>query len=136
VAAEGPFLLDTSAILTFIEDEEGADRVEEVLRAGNFYLPFVALLETHYITLQEKGQAEADARYALLKQLSGTILWEMDEPTLLRAARFKAYHRLSLADAMIAAWAAQTGSVLLHKDPEYDALGQEVAVERLSYQGA
>lgn len=136
MAAEGPFLLDTSAILTFIEDEEGAHRVEEVLRAGNFYLPFVALLETHYVTLQEKGEAEADARYALLKQLPGTILWGMDEPTLLTASRFKAAHRLSLADAMIAAWARQTGSVLLHKDPEYDALGREIAVERLPYKGS
>jgi hypothetical protein len=26
------YLLDTSALLTFIEDEEGADRVEQILR--------------------------------------------------------------------------------------------------------
>lgn len=30
------YLLDTSALLTLIEDEAGADRVEQVLTAGQF----------------------------------------------------------------------------------------------------
>ena len=126
-------LLDTSAILTLLEDEEGAERVEALLREGQVLLPFLVLLETYYITLQERSEAVADRRYALLKQLPATFLWSVDEPTLLTAARFKARHRLSLADALIAAFAVQQGAILVHKDPEFEALAELVRQEALPY---
>ena len=116
------YLLDTSALLTFIEDEPGSDRVEEVLKDAAILLPWPVLMETYYITLQEKGRAEADRRYALLRQLRAEILWTMDEPILLTAARLKAEHHVSLADAVVAAFAIRNNAVLIHKDPEFDAL--------------
>ncbi len=101
----GVYLLDTSALLSFIEDEEGADRVEKALKQKETLLPWPVLLEMVYITLQEEGQSEADKRFALIKQLKVKILYDMDEATLLTAARLKAFHRISLADAVIAAYA-------------------------------
>ena len=98
------YLLDTSAVLTLLEDEEGAERVETLLRNEEILLPFLVLLETHYITLQEQTEDVADQRYALLKQLPVTFLSNIDEPTLLTAARLKARFRISLADALIAAY--------------------------------
>ena len=127
------YLLDTSAILTLLEDEEGAERVEALLREGQVLLPFLVLLETYYITLQERSEAVADRRYALLKQLPATFLWSVDEPTSLTAARFKARHRLSLADALIAAFAVQQGAILVHKDPEFEVLAELVRQEALPY---
>lgn len=127
------YLLDTSALLALIENEEGAGRVEKLLREETVFLPCLALLEVHYVTRQERGQGEADRRYALLRQLSCEILWNLDEPTLLTASRFKAGHRLSLADAMIAAFAQRQQSVLVHKDPEYEALAEDVELESLPY---
>jgi predicted nucleic acid-binding protein len=129
------YLLDTSALLTLIEDEAGAEQVEQVLTKGQVWLPWLVLLETYYITQQERGQAEADRRYALIKQLPATILWEMGEPTLLTAARLKAAYRLSLADAIIAAFAIQQDAILLHKDPEFEALADQVTLEALPYKG-
>jgi predicted nucleic acid-binding protein len=120
--SESKYLLDSSAILTFLEDEDGADRVEKLLREEPVLLPFLVLLETYYITLREKSEDVADRRYALLKQLPVTFIWDIDEPTLLTAARFKADHRLSMPDAIIAAFARQRGAVLVHKDPELEAL--------------
>jgi predicted nucleic acid-binding protein len=128
-----PWLLDTSAILTLIEDEAGADRVERALTYSSTIIPWVVLLETHYITLREQGQAEADRRIALLKQLDVTIVWDMDEATLLTAARVKAEHRLSLADAIIAAFALRAHAVLMHKDPEFDSLAGLLPMEALPY---
>ncbi len=131
------FLLDTSALLTLIEDEAGADRVEQVLtKSEEVWLPWLALLEATYITRQEQGEAEAEHRYALLKQLPATILWEIDEATLLTASRLKADHRLSLADAIIAAFAIQRKAVLLHKDPEFEALVGQVVLEALPYKSS
>jgi ribonuclease VapC len=127
------YLLDTSALLTLIEDEAGSDRVEEVLKDAAILLPWPVLMETYYITLQEKGRAEADRRYALIRQLRTEILWTMDEPILLTAARLKAEHQVSLADAVVAAFAIGHNAVLIHKDPEFDALAGLLPMEALPY---
>ncbi len=126
-------MLDTSALFTLVEDEPGAERVEEVLKTERVWLPWLVLLELAYVTRQERGEAEAEYRYALAKTLPATVLWDADEPTLLTAARFKASYRVSLADAIIAAVAVRRGAVLLHKDPEYEALAVEMALEALPY---
>lgn len=130
------YLLDTSALLTLIEDETGAERVEQVLAHAESWLPWPVLLEAYYITHQERGEAEADRRYALIKQLPATILWEMDEPTLLTAAQLKATQRLSLADALIAAFAVRHNAVLVHKDPDFESLAGQVSLEALPYKGS
>lgn len=130
------YLLDTSALLTLIEDETGADQVEQTLREAEVWLPWLALLETSYITQQEQGEAEAEHRYALMKQLPVTILWGMDEPTLLTAARLKATQRISLADAIIAAQAIRQNAVLLHKDPEFEVLAAQMSLEALPYKNS
>ncbi len=129
------YVLDTSAILTLIEDESGADRVQTILREGQVWLPWVVLLEATYITRQEQGESEANLRYALLKELPMTIGWEVDEPLLLTAARLKATHRVSLADAIIAAYAIRQEASLVHKDPEYESLSSELDFEALPYKG-
>jgi predicted nucleic acid-binding protein len=129
------YVLDSSALLTLIENEEGVDRVESILSHAKALLPGLALLEVHYVSSQERGQAEADRRYMLLKQLPCEILWQLDEPVLLTASRFKAGHRLSLADAIIAAYAQRRQATLVHKDPEYEVLSEELELEALPYKG-
>jgi len=127
------YVLDTSAVLTFLEDEAGAQRVEEIIRAGRAVIPFLALLETYYISLQETTESIAEKRYALLKQLPARFLYDVDEPTLLTAGRFKARHRLSLAGALIAAFAVREGGILVHNDLEFESLSKQVKQEALPY---
>jgi predicted nucleic acid-binding protein len=127
------FLLDSSALLTLIEDEAGSNRVEEVLRRHRAVLSWVTLMEVYYVTKQEQGQAEADRRHALIKQTSAEILWNADEPTILLAGDLKAVLRLSFADALIAAMARRHGAILLHKDPELAVLADQQPVETLPY---
>ena len=132
-AMTGVYLLDTSALFSFIEDEEGADLVEKALKQEETLLPWTVLLEMYYITLQEEGQSEADKRFALIKQLKVQILYDLDEVTLLTAARLKACHRVSLADAIIAAYAIRHGAILMHKDPEFEVLSGSVTLKPLPY---
>jgi predicted nucleic acid-binding protein len=131
-----PFLLDTSALFTFIEDEDGADRVEQALNQVTTLVPWTVLMETYYITLQEEGQAEADRRIALIRTLKVRILWDMNESMLLTAAKLKAEYRISLADAIIAAYAIRYNAVLIHKDPEFEALTGLLRMEALPYTSA
>ena len=131
-----PVLLDTSALLTLIEDEAGAARVEHVLRNEAAIIVWTSLLEVVYVTQQERGVPEAERRYALLKVLPVTLLWTMDEPILLIAARFKAHYRVSFADAIIAAYAVHHHATLIHKDPQFEALAGELDLEALPYKTA
>ena len=127
------FVLDSSAIIALMEEEDGADRVAEVLSQRNSILPYMVLLEVYYISLRESGQADADRRYALMKQLPVKILWHTDEAVLMTAAHFKAFHRISLADAVIAAYAKLYNAILLHKDPEYESLADKIKLESLPF---
>lgn len=131
--AREPFLLDSSALLTLIEDEPGAERVEEALRHHATLIPSMALLEIRYVTHQERGLDEAERRFAILQQLPSRIIWELGEREVRRAATFKALHRISLADAIVAAHASLHGAVLLHKDPEFEALTGRIVQEKLPY---
>jgi predicted nucleic acid-binding protein len=125
------FVLDTSAIFSLIESEAGKDRVAQIIREEEILIPFVSLLELHYISWQEQGEEEANRRLAILKQKP--ILWQYDEVLLSLASRLKAKHHISLADAMIAAVCIYYDAILVHKDPEYDQLTGLVEMETLPY---
>jgi ribonuclease VapC len=107
--------------------------VDRILREAKVILPWVSVFEVVYVSRRKRGEAEADFRYTLLKQLSATILWETNEQLLLTAARFKANHRLSFGDALIAAYAFQHHAILLHKDPEFEPLDGQIELEALPY---
>ncbi len=130
------YLLDTSAVLALLEDEPGASRVQQILRNETVLLPFLVSLEVYYVSMQEKGEEAANLRYALLKALPVHHMNDVTESVLLTAARFKALHPISLADAIIAAFADRNGAVLVHKDPEYEVLSDLVELEALPYKPA
>jgi len=131
--ASSRFLLDTSALFALIEDEPGASRVEELLRSEDVLIPAVAGLEVYYVTRQERSEDEADRRLALVRQLPARWLDQLTDPVLVAAGRLKAAHRISLADAIIAGFALRADAVLVHKDPEYEAVAPQVRQERLPY---
>ena len=132
-ASSASFVLDSSALLALIEDEEGASRVEEVIRTSTVVIPAAVLMELFYILRQERGEAEAYQFYAQTREVADEVVWKLDEATLLTAGRFKADHQVSLADAWIAATAGQRGALLLHKDPEFEALRDEIRMEALPF---
>lgn len=131
------YILDTSALLTYIEDESGADEVENLLvRAEkgevDIYVSFISLTEIFYITLQERGEAEAAERIKLLQSL--VIKFEESYEALnLDAGRLKAVNRISLADSFIAALCLAHDGLLVHKDPEFEGMSTPVKDLKLPY---
>lgn len=107
--AASAYVLDTSAWLTLIEDEAGADAVQDILekaQAGEtiVLVSSMSFMEVYYITLQERDVNEARERVNLMAALP--ILRVESTRTLgVLAAELKATHRLSVADAWIAALA-------------------------------
>lgn len=134
------YVLDTSAWLALIEDELGAEVVQDVLekaQAGEVLVlvSFMSFMEVYYITLQEKGQSEAQARVQLMSGLP-VIRVESTEDLAKVAGLIKADHRLSVADAWIAALAKDRDAILVHKDPEFEQIESQVRVLKLPYKGS
>lgn len=131
------YVLDTSAVFAYLEDEVGAEQVESLLekaerREAEVLMSFVTLAEIFYITIQEDSEYTALQRLSLIKALSVGII-DSSEKISLAAARLKASHKISLADSYIAALAINRKSILVHKDPEFDCLGRSLSVLRLPY---
>lgn len=132
-AAEA-FVLDTSALLCLKEDEAGAAEVESILRrqgkAETVFISFMSIMEFAYILEREQGEAAARRAVLQLKQLPIHVV-ESDEPLGLAAARIKAGHKLSVADAWVAATAERLGATLVHKDPEFEPLAKFIRLRAL-----
>lgn len=128
------FVLDTSALLCLKENEPGASEVEAILRQQGkketVFISFMSIMELAYILEQEQGEAAAREGILQLKQLPLQVV-ESDEPLGLAAARIKAGHKLSVADAWIAATAERLGATLVHKDPEFEPLAKIIRLKAL-----
>lgn len=115
------YVLDACALIAFLNDETGADSVEELLRKANpkepnLILHRLNLLEVYYGIYCEVG-SEA-SRYVLEKVRALPIIEvsEITEEVFLEAGRLKATYKLSLADSIAAAEAIVRGARLVTAD--------------------
>ena len=121
------YLLDTSALLTLRDNEQGAEDVATILKqaeAGKVKVfgCFMTLMEILYRVWKDENEVAGKLAYAQCKSLPIEWVHESDE-LLEQASRIKANYRLSLADAWIAASAVLREACLIHKDPEFRPLG-------------
>lgn len=120
------YLLDSSALLALRDDEEGAEKVADLLKRTRekkteCFACFISLMEVFYGVWRDEGETAGRLAYEQCQSLP--IQWIHEDRALLeKAAEIKATNRLSLADAWIAASAVLTGARLVHKDPEFIAL--------------
>jgi ribonuclease VapC len=131
------YLLDTSAIFAFTDNEEGADMIEDLLDRAKrtqvtLYISMMTAMELYYVTLGEGNEKEADELLLLVRSLPVVEL-PLEERLLLVAAKFKARCKISVADAWIAATAAVRDLPLVHKDPEFDRLKEAITLVPLPY---
>jgi predicted nucleic acid-binding protein len=131
------YVLDTSALLAAVQNEPGGIQVIEILgsRLGGevhepsaasgdappVYLPFMALMELEYNLTQRRGLYEAARESAVIRAWPVDLV-ESSPRWRQEAARLKAAHSLSLADAWIAGLAILRSARLVHRDAEFDAI--------------
>ncbi len=136
MSAETPeYVLDSFALLAFLQDEPGGDRIKAVLaqaEAGRARLAMaiVNLGEAIYIIEREKGLTAAHAALAAIDQLPITLV-DADRSLTLSAAHIKANHALAYADAFAAALAESSRATLLTGDPEFRQMEEEIKIEWL-----
>jgi uncharacterized protein len=130
-------VLDTSAILCVLEDEPGADVVEERLTAAQarqiqLGASCVSLVEVYYKAHQSEGQQNARKLITTVKSWPVEFIYP-DETLCLVAGEMKALFPVSFADAFVAATAREAKAVLFHKDPEFESLRGTVKLRALPY---
>jgi len=128
-------VLDSHAVLAYINDEPAAEKVQEYLDLGQegeaeLYMNVVNLGEVYYVLSRRKGVDVANMAMALLKREPITFIIA-DERLALMAGRIKAFHKLSYADAFAAATAIDLDAVLLTGDDEFRSVEDKVKIEWL-----
>ena len=129
------YLLDSYALLAYLEDESGKTRVQELLTMAQkgrcrVVMCLVNLGEVLYITERERGLPLAQRVLALVESLPLELL-DASRDLVLDAAHLKAHHALSYADAFAVAAAKREQAIVLTGDPEFKAVEKLVKVEWL-----
>ncbi|MFZ2955441.1 MAG: type II toxin-antitoxin system VapC family toxin [Candidatus Ozemobacteraceae bacterium] len=131
------YVLDTSALLAYIENEDGVADVERVLLETlddqhKIYVSVVSFIEVFYISCQEQGQKVATERMQFLKDLP-LIQEPLNEKFIEVVGALKASHTMSFADCCIAGLAKEKNAVLIHKDPEFEQVEKDFFQLKLPY---
>lgn len=113
-------------MLAVLNDEPPAARIEQAIDDEVGVISWINLGEVLYRAIPRRGERRAmDAVRAVSRRLQ---VEDVDAPLVLDAARLKAAHRLSYADAYCVATAQRHGAPLYTGDPEIVALPDLVEV--------
>jgi predicted nucleic acid-binding protein len=131
------YVLDTSALLAYIENEEGADEVETLFVNAlestiEILISTVTCIEVFYISLQEQGNVVAANRLKLIENLP-LIQEPLNQQLTKIVGEIKASKAMSFADSCIAGLAKFKNAVLVHKDPEFEQIEEDVKQFKLKY---
>ncbi len=126
-------ILDAFALIAYFEDEPGASFVESILldaEKGNIKLAMsvVNLGEIWYSIARSTSAGQADAFVQNIHGLSIEIV-DADWHITRQAAIYKSKGGLSYANCYAAALAKIRNAQLITGDPEFDRLGNEIAID-------
>jgi len=120
------FVLDSYAMLAFFRNEEGAEKVSQLLHDATndkyeLYMTCINAGEVFYITYRKENAAKAEIAWKALQQFPIHIV-EADMELAFAAAKLKARYSISYADAFAAAVTIKRKAILITGDKEFDAL--------------
>jgi ribonuclease VapC len=123
-------VLDSFALIAYLRDEPGADKVEDLLhkaaaRHDPLHMTEINYAEVQYIIIRKNGLAGWETAAASLVSLPITFHPVTRELADI-AARLKASHSISLADAFAAALAKTRNTELVTGDREFKVVEKEL----------
>ncbi len=130
------YVLDSFALLAYLEKESGGAAVEEILAAcdqaaAESWLSIVNFGEVLYITEREQGLQAAQKVVAAIDQLPVNVV-EADRSQTFAAAHIKAHYAVSYAGAFAIALAQEVEGQVVTGDPEFEKIEAIVPVRWLS----
>ena len=137
----GEYVLDSYALLAYLEAEPGSDRVRELLDAAkdrkcHIYMCVVNMGEVMYIVERERGLPKAQETLARIDELPIEIV-NVDRPLTLAAAHLKMDCPIAYADCFAAALSQLKNATLVTGDPEFNKIKPDcnVRIEWLTNHG-
>jgi uncharacterized protein len=126
------YVLDTWAVIAYLEDEPAAEHVENLIADAHerqipMYMTVVNVGEVWYTVARQISDEEANNSLKTLSRLRiqfEDVGWTLTQ----QAARFKSQHRMSYADCYAAALAKVMKADLVTGDKEFKALEDEVNI--------
>jgi predicted nucleic acid-binding protein len=114
-------VLDACALLTFFNDEEGVEIIEEIFQKAEkkqitVYMSIINLLEVYYDRLRTSQDDKIDEFIEFIRVAPITILNSISDFVYHNAARLKAFNAISLADAIGLATAADLSATFVTSD--------------------
>ncbi len=130
------YCLDTFALICYLHNERGADRIEELLKSAkagkvDLFMHKINLGELYYTVCRKEGESEADLVYGRIKDFPIQFIEDLGEGFLLTAARLKSFYKMSYADSFVAALSIQRGLVLITGDSDFKPLETDNKVKVL-----
>lgn len=130
-----PSLLDSFALLAWIQDEAGAQRVENLLYEAKdseqlLLMSIINLGEVYYRCARLKDIAFARELVAQLALLPIRVVSCTDD-LVWRAAEIKAQYSIAYADAFAVATALKEDASIVTGDPEFNQVAHLVEIEWL-----
>lgn len=122
-------VLDSFALLEYLQDGDAADLVQEMLGRSTGARPvlitWINMGEVLYIVRRRRGSDAADLVLAALDQLPLETV-DAGRALTLEAARLKSRFSISYADAFCAALSRLTSLPVVTGDPEFRTLEREI----------
>ncbi len=132
-----PYVLDTSALFAYIENEDGASEVATILQnaldgRAEIFVSVVSYVEVFYVSIQQEGMDVAQKRLRTLDDLPMTKV-PLEESLVEIVGEIKATRTMSFADCCVAGLAKAKEAILVHKDPEYEQVEDLIKQTKLPY---
>jgi ribonuclease VapC len=126
------YVLDSYSLLAYAENEKGADEVGDILKKAlddkaELFLCVINWGEMYYIALREGGKERAELYKYTFGRYPITIV-EANKELTLQAADYKAFYKISYADAFAAALAKIKRAILVTGDNELKVLENEIKI--------
>lgn len=127
------YVLDTWAVIAYLEDEPSAEQIENLISDAHeqqipIYMTVVNVGEVWYIIARAVSEEEANKSVKTLRELR--IQFENLDWTLTQeAAGFKSQHKMSYADCYAAALAKVKKADLVTGDGEFRPLEGQIKIQ-------
>ena len=120
-------VVDSSALLAFLRNEEGADVVQSLLSEDVCLVHALNLCEVYYITRRELGEERAQQALQVLDALEMVVSDDLHTDFWQQAGRYKAdWRRVSLADCLCLTLANRSQVELVTADHhEFDPISEQ-----------
>jgi|ERR1700730_1361691 predicted nucleic acid-binding protein len=126
------YVLDASAVLDFVDDGPGAERIEQLFRdARSSNTPLLMSVlnwgEVLYLSWQRRGEESARRTVADLLRLPIELV-PVDLSHALKAGEFKVIHKIPYVDCVAAALSTLRRATLVTADRDFEKLGRQFPI--------